>query len=40
MRNAIESVKHPMYPADIMGDGEDQHTVWVPNICIGTTWDE
>ena len=28
----MEGVEHPMYPEDIMGDGQDQHTLWMLNM--------
>ena len=36
----MEDVEHPIHPVDIMGDGEDQNTMWLLNMCIGTTWNE
>ena len=37
MANDMEIAENPMYPVNIIGNGVDQHTMWLQNMCIGTT---
>ena len=38
MTNDMETVEHPIYPMNIMGDGADQHTMWLLNVSTAITW--
>ena len=38
MTNDTEIAEQPMHPVNIMCDIVEQHTMWLLNMCIGTTW--
>ena len=37
MTNDMETVEHPIYPMNIMGDGADQHTMRLLNVSTTIT---